>query len=52
MIAYIPLLIALLGLLLYVLPSNAKVSQLGFALFCIGMLVFTLGIGNRLAKLL
>lgn len=52
MVAFIPLLIALLGLLLYVLSSNGKVQQLGYALFCIGMLVFTLGIGNRAVKLL
>ncbi len=38
LIAYLPMIIALLGLLLYVLASNGKVAEIGRILFFVGML--------------
>jgi hypothetical protein len=41
MIAIVPLLILIVGLLLYVLASNAKVAEIGRITFACGMLVTT-----------
>jgi hypothetical protein len=38
----ISLLVALVGLLMYCLSANAKVSAIGFAMFQIGLLAFLL----------
>ena len=37
-IAVIPLLVAIIGLLLYILASNAKVSEIGRLMFACGLL--------------
>lgn len=52
MIAFIPLLVALIGLLLYALSSNGKVSALGFAMFQCGLLVTLFALSGKYVKLL
>lgn len=51
MLAYLPLLIALAGLLLYVLPANGKVQEIGRILFFAGVLVFIWHLGMRTVRL-
>ncbi len=50
MIAYIPLLVALLGLLAYALASNPKVQEIGrIALFC-GLLVTMFSLASKVLR--
>lgn len=50
-IAIVPLLIAVLGLLIYVLASNAKVVEVGRALMWCGILVTLLAAMSRVIKI-
>lgn len=45
MIIYFPLLIAVIGLLIYILtkPENGKVTEIGRIMFWTGLLAFLLG---------
>ena len=45
MIIILPLLVAVIGLLMYVLASNPKVTEIGRILFWTGTLAFLLGGG-------
>ena len=51
MIAYLALLIALAGLLLYVLAANAKLVEVGRILFFCGMLATALALSGKTVKL-
>lgn len=51
MIAYIAALVALLGLLLYVLSSNPKIQEIGRILFFCGAFVVTSQLGVKAVKL-
>lgn len=50
--AALPFLFALVGLLMYVLASNTKVSELGRILFFAGMLATLLPLGGHLVRLI
>lgn len=50
MIAIIPLLAAIVGLLIYVLAANAKVVEVGRALFWCGLLVTLFTVASRVIK--
>lgn len=52
MIAYVPLLVALAGLLMFVLSSNPKLVRIGEILFAAGILVFLFALSGRTVKLL
>ena len=52
MISYIPLLVALLGALLYGLAASGKAQELGRIMFFCGLLVFLLEVGGHTAALL
>lgn len=52
MVIYIPLLVALLGALLYGLAASGKVQELGRIMFFCGLLVFLLAIGGHAVSLL
>ena len=43
MIIFLPLLICLIGLLMYVLAVNPKVQEIGRMMFWVGLLAFLLG---------
>lgn len=45
MIIYLPLLIAIIGLLMYALSANPKVVEIGKIMFWTGLLAFLLGGG-------
>ena len=51
MIAYVPLLVALAGLLLWLFAQNAKVSEAGRLLFFAGALVFLFSEAHHVVKL-
>ncbi len=51
MIAYLALVIALVGLLLFVLASNPKLVRVGEILLFCGVLVFTWTLGNKTVRL-
>ena len=51
-IAFIPLLFALIGLLMYVLASNAKVSELGRILFLVGWFFTMYSVAGKTVHLL
>jgi len=51
MIAYIAVLIALAGLLMYILAANAKVQELGRILFFCGMLAVTMQLAGKSFRL-
>lgn len=51
LIAIVPLLVAIIGLLIYVLASNAKVVEVGRALMWCGILVTVLATMSRTVKL-
>lgn len=42
MIIFLPLLISLVGLLMYALSANAKVAEIGRNMFWVGLLAFLL----------
>lgn len=50
-VAYIPLLFAILGMLIYVLASNHKMSHLGDVLFWTGWLVTMLTMAKHVFRL-
>lgn len=52
MIIVLPLLIALIGLLMYVLATNGKVQEIGRIMFAFGLLAFLLGVVDPLIKVL
>lgn len=52
MIAYLSVLVLVLGLILYVLPLNAKVCELGRLSFFAGLLVTLAQLAGKMAKLL
>jgi len=52
MIIYIPLLVAILGVLLYALAANPKLQELGRIMFFCGLFVFLLEIGGHTTTLL
>lgn len=52
MIAYLALIVAVVGMLLYALATNAKVAEIGRILFFCGALTFTLALGGHTARLL
>ena len=51
MIAYLTLIVALLGLLLWFWGPHAKVQEIGKILFFCGMFVFTMSLGSKTVKL-
>jgi len=50
-IAIAPLLIAIIGLLMWVLATNGKVQEAGKILFFCGVLVLTMGLGQKTVRL-
>lgn len=50
MIAYIAALIALAGLLVYLLSANPKAQELGRIMFFCGLLVTTFALGGHAVK--
>jgi hypothetical protein len=49
LIATVPVLVLVVGLLMYALATNAKVSAIGFAMFQCGLLVALLVLAGRTA---
>lgn len=47
----VPLLVAVAGLLVYVVASNAKVAEVGRLLFACGSLVATFGAAHTILRL-
>lgn len=52
MIVYFPLLVAVIGVLLYALATNGKIQEIGRIGFGCGLLAFLLQIGNHSVNLL
>lgn len=52
MIIFLPLLIALVGLLMYALSNNSKVGEIGRIMFFAGLLAFVLVGGGQAIALL
>jgi Na+/phosphate symporter len=46
LISWLVVLIAIAGLIIFVLASNPKASQLGYAMFCCGLLAACLRLGS------
>jgi hypothetical protein len=51
LITIAPLLLAIIGLLIYVLASNAKTVEIGRIMFACGLLVSTWYLGSHMTKL-
>jgi len=51
LVAYLPLLVAIIGLLVYVLASNAKAVEIGRLLFFAGILVTVLTLQGHTVRL-
>jgi hypothetical protein len=51
MVAYLPLLVALIGLLIYILSNNGKAQELGRILFFCGVLVLVMSMAGRSVRL-
>ena len=51
LIAYIPLLFAIIGLLIYVLATNAKVVELGRIVFFAGFFVTMLAMATKVLRI-
>ncbi len=51
LIAIIPILVLIIGLLMWVLSSNPKVSEAGKILFAIGALVLTWQLGGETLRI-
>ena len=47
MIIYLPLLVCIIGVLMYAMSNNAKVSQIGRDMFWVGLLAFLLGFAGH-----
>lgn len=52
MVIYIPLLVAILGVLMYALATNGKIQEIGRIMFFCGLLTFLLELGNHATALL
>lgn len=52
MIIVLPLLVALVGLLMYILAGNPKIQELGRIMFGMGVLAFLLVGGEQVVTLL
>lgn len=52
MIVYFPLLVAVIGVLLYALATNGKIQEIGRISFGCGLLAFLFQIGNHSVNLL
>lgn len=52
MIVLLPLLVAIVGLLVYALSANPKVQELGRISFAMGLLAFLLTSGERVVSAL
>lgn len=52
MIALIPILVCILGALVYALSNNAKVAEMGRIAFAFGLLVTLLYVGNQSVSVL
>lgn len=52
MIVYIPLLVAIIGALVYALAANPKASEMGRIMFFCGLFVFLFEIGGHTTALL
>lgn len=52
MLAWFPLIVALVGLLVYLLSVNGKAQALGLALFASGMTGLCVAFAGRLVRLL
>jgi len=50
MIAYLPLLISIIGLLLYGFAGNSKLQEVGRIMFFCGILVVTMHLGGKMTK--
>ena len=50
MIAIVPLIACVIGLLIYVLAANAKVIEVGRALFWCGLLVTLFTVASKVVK--
>jgi Na+/phosphate symporter len=50
MIAYPALIVAAVGLVLYLIASNPKQVEIGRILFFVGMLVFTMVLGGHAVR--
>jgi hypothetical protein len=51
LIAYVPALFAIIGLLLYVLASNAKVQRIGEHMYWTGLLVTLMTLASATVKI-
>jgi hypothetical protein len=51
MIVYLPLLVCIIGLLMYFVATNPKVATIGLDMFWVGLLAFLLS-GDQLVKLI
>ena len=51
MIILIPLLIALVGLLMYALAANPKLVEIGRIMFAFGLLAFLLQLGPEVVRI-
>lgn len=51
MIAYVTLIIALVGLLVYVLSTNPKAARLGEIMFFCGLLAFCMRLASEMKRL-
>jgi hypothetical protein len=51
MTAYIPVLAALIGALVYVLSANGKAAELGRITYAAGMFALLFALGERMVKL-
>lgn len=47
MIIYLPLLVALIGVLMYALCTNPKLAEIGRIMLWTGLLAFLLGLGSN-----
>ncbi len=52
MTIYVPLLVAVIGAVLYLVMNHAKAAELGRCAFFAGLLVFLFGIAGRSVELL
>lgn len=50
-IAYFPLIVALIGLLMYMLTTNSKVTEVGRLMFGSGLLVTLFAVASKIIRL-
>lgn len=51
MVAYVALILALIGVAVYLLSSNAKVQEIGRIVFFCGMLAVALTLAQKMVKI-